>query len=483
MSGLIADIAVNAPLKQLFSYAVPDSLRKKIQVGMRLRVPLGRRRTVGFLLELREGDVAGLKQVQELIDELPLLPPALLRLLRWAADYYCYPIGQVVRNALPAGLGTESGGAKILREPVYRLGSEAGRPSGEKQRELLALVAARGEVGLAGIRAHFPAPHGCLKRLVELGYLQQSSREVSRDPFLAEPLPGDRQLTLNSEQQQAVSALAEALENSDFKPFLLHGVTGSGKTEVYLRAVEKCLDLNRQALILVPEIALTPQLVARFRARFEGGGIRLAALHSGLSDGERYDAWRAILRGEVHIVIGARSAIFAPLPVPGLIIVDEEHDSSYKQGEGFRYNARDLALVRGQQQSCPVLLGSATPSMGSYFRSEQGGLQRLTLEKRVHAGEMPAVELVNLADNPPTGVLGNSLIEAVQQALERREQVLLLLNRRGFAPFLLCTDCGSSFHCPNCAISLTFHQRERQVRCHYCDYSEPPQNNALSARV
>ncbi|MCK4690637.1 MAG: primosomal protein N', partial [Desulfuromonadales bacterium] len=211
-------------------------------------------------------------------------------------------------------------------------------------------------------------------------------------------------------------------------------------------------------------------------ARFESAEIKLAALHSGLSDGERFDAWRAIIRNEVKIVIGARSAVFAPLQNTGLIIVDEEHDASYKQGEGFRYNARDLALVRGQQQACPVLLGSATPSFASYYRSEQGALTRLVLEKRAHSGSMPDVELIDLTEQTPEGVLSNRLIEELQLTLERREQALLLLNRRGFAPFLLCTDCGSSFHCPNCAITLTYHQHDRQLRCHYCDYAEPPKD-------
>jgi primosomal protein N' (replication factor Y) len=310
--------------------------------------------------------------------------------------------------------------------------------------------------------------------MVALGFLQEQQQERQRDPFLAEPLPVDKGLTLTDEQQTALTAISAAVTDAGFQAFLLHGVTGSGKTEVYLRAVKDCLQCEKQALVLVPEIALTPQLVARFRARFEPQGVKLAVLHSGLSDGERYDAWRAIVRDQVQIVIGARSAIFAPLQNPGLIIVDEEHEASYKQGEGFRYNARDLALVRGQQQGCPVLLGSATPSLGSYYRSQQGAISYLSLKKRSHAGAMPAVELIDLSGQTLEGALSNPLVEALQQSLEHRQQALLLLNRRGFAPFLLCTDCGCSFHCPNCEITLTFHQRQRQVRCHYCDYAEPP---------
>ncbi len=474
MTELLADVAVSAPLKQLYTYLVPEELAKTAQVGMRVRIPFGRRTTVGFLLKLRQGSSEGLKPLKELLDAQPLLTPQLLDLLRWAADYYYHPLGQVIRSALPAGLGSDKGTVKILHEPVYQLVNKQASPRGEKQRQLVDLIGAHGELGLSQLRDLIPAPHASLKRLVELGVLSCREKELQRDPFLSEPLPEDTNLTLNDEQSAAVQAVSAAVGEKKFQPFLLHGVTGSGKTEVYLQTVAFCLQQDLQCLVLVPEIALTPQLVARFRARFESPGVRLAVLHSGLSEGERYDAWRAIIRGEVQIVIGARSAIFAPLQKLGLIIVDEEHEASYKQGEGFRYNARDLALVRGQQQNCPVLLGSATPAFASYYRSEQGGVTRLALDRRAHAGQLPQVELIDLTEQTPEGPLSNRLIEALQQCLERGDQALLLLNRRGFAPFLLCRDCGTSFHCPNCEITLTFHQQQREVRCHYCDYAEPP---------
>jgi primosomal protein N' (replication factor Y) len=474
MSELIADIAVNAPLKQLFSYRIPEPQHAKARVGMRVRIPFGRRTTIGFLVELRQGETDGLKDVKELLDAEPLLTPELIKLLRWAAEYYCHPLGQVIRSALPAGLGSDKSTTKILTEPVYSITGKDDCPRGEKQRRLYDFIREQAPVVLSRVREVFDAPHAPLKRLVELGFLHEQQQEKQRDPFFAEKLPADQTLSLTDEQQVAVSEISTAIAATKFQPFLLHGVTGSGKTEVYLRAVEECLQRKRQALVLVPEIALTPQLVARFRARFEPRGRKLAVLHSGLSDGERYDAWRTIVRGQADMVIGARSAIFAPLQSPGLIIVDEEHEASYKQGEGFRYNARDLALMRGQQQNCPVLLGSATPSLGSYYRGQEGSISYLSLKKRAHAGAMPAVELVDLTQQPPEGALSNLLIAELQQTLERREQALLLLNRRGFAPFLLCTDCGTSFHCPNCEITLTFHQRDKQLKCHYCDYTEPP---------
>lgn len=472
LTQLIADIAVAVPLKQLFSYQIPADLNDAVQVGMRVKIPFGHRVTMGFVCAIREGQGSDLKCIEELLDEEVILTPELIRLLRWAAEYYCHPIGQVIRTALPAGLGNEKQTTKIQMEPHYQPLDHDIVLRGKLQRELLQYIVEEKTVALNQLRQRFTSPHAALKRLVEIGALEVCEKEFLHDPFRTEGLPEDKILTLNKAQTEAVSKINKVISNHTFSGFLLHGVTGSGKTEVYLHVVEQCLQAERQALILVPEIALTPQLVGRFRARFESRGCKIAILHSGLSAIERYDAWREILRNKIQIVIGVRSAVFAPLPKLGLIVVDEEHESSYKQGEGFRYNARDLALVRGQQQSCPVLLGSATPSLSSYYRSEQGGLTRLSLDKRVHGGALPQVELLDLREQVIEGSLSNVLVEAIQQALEKREQTLLLLNRRGFAPFLLCTDCGGSFHCPNCDITLTYHQQSRQLRCHYCDYTD-----------
>ncbi|WP_321389100.1 primosomal protein N' [uncultured Desulfuromusa sp.] len=470
MSDSIADVAVNVPLKQLFSYRIPELLVPSAKVGMRVAIPFGRRQTVGFILGVRKGQSDNLKDLKGLLDDEPILNSDLIALLRWAADYYCHPIGQVVRTALPSALGHEKTTVKIQTEAVYKPLNQNLKPRGKTQQDLLQFIVQEQSAGLIRIRENFPAPYAALKRLVEIGALQRNDQELYRDPFRLDKTPEDQSLTLNNDQMKAVNCVSSAVLNHSFSGFLLYGVTGSGKTEVYLHSVDQCLLTGRQALILVPEISLTPQLVSRFRARFEQKGVRIAVLHSGLSAGERYDAWREIVRDQIQIVIGARSAIFAPLQNLGLIVVDEEHESSYKQGDGFRYNARDLALVRGQQQHCPVLLGSATPSFASYYRSEQGALTRLTLDKRVHAGALPQVELIDLKEQVVDGELSNILIEAIQQALEQQEQVLLLLNRRGFAPFLLCADCGESFHCPNCEITLTYHQQKRELRCHYCDY-------------
>jgi len=469
----LANVAVNVPLQQLFTYRVADTQIDNIEIGSRVLIPFGRRVAVGFVVSLGEGQAENLKDIKEVLDKEPLLTEGLIKLLSWAAEYYCHPIGQVFCSALPAGLGREKSQNKIITEPWYCAVDTQQNLRGKKQKELYSFIAKYEYVALSEIRQHIAAPHAALKRLVDVGALCIEQREVIRDPFLNVHVDADKCLILNDAQKSAVDAIADSLSENNFRGFLLHGVTGSGKTEVYLRAVERCLDLGRQALILVPEISLTPQLVARFRARFESNGIKISVLHSGLSAGERYDAWREIIKQQIDVVIGARSAIFAPLNSLGLIVVDEEHESSYKQGEGFRYSGRDLALVRAQQQNCPIVLGSATPSLASFYRSEQGALMRLSLEQRVHAGDLPAVEIVDLKGHTSEGELSNPLIEAIQKSLEEREQILLLLNRRGFAPFLLCSDCGESFYCPNCEITLTYHQTANHLKCHYCDYSEP----------
>ncbi|TYO97542.1 replication restart DNA helicase PriA [Geothermobacter ehrlichii] len=462
-----------APLTKTLSYLVPDALAGEVRIGMRLSVPLGRRRAVGFLLELTRGPARGLKPVAALLDPEPLIPETLIPLFRRAAAYYQHPIGQVIATALPAGLAGRGEAPPVLRETFYRPTAAEGRPRGERQARMLELIRMRGEVSLSELRQLFPSPYPQLKRLLEAELVSCRTEERLRDPFLSWPVAPDSGPLLTAEQDEALKRLQPLLEAPRFETFLLHGVTGSGKTEVYLRAIDRVVGLGRTALVLVPEIALTPQLVARFRARF-AGRAEISVLHSGLSDGERYDAWRSILRGRAEIVIGARSAVFAPLQRLGLIVVDEEHEASYKQSEGFRYHARDLALLRGQQQRIPVLLGSATPSLPSYHRMVSGQGVLLTLRERAGGQPLPTVELVDMTETLFRTLLSEPLVGALRANLERGEQSLLLLNRRGFAPYLLCGSCGRGFRCPNCDISLTWHRSEGSLRCHYCDFGQPP---------
>ncbi len=472
MSGRIAEVAVAAPLEKSLNYLVPDELAGRARVGVRVEVPLGRRRAVGYILALSEGEGEGLKPLRAVLDEAPLFSPGLVPFLRRAADYYRYPIGEAIRTALPAGLSSADGKLGVLTESSYSATALPGEPRGEKQREILAAVRAAGEMTASELRERFADPHAVLRRLVELEYLSAQTRERLRDPFFARPVEGDTPPQLTEAQRAAVEAISGAL--GGFSSFLLHGITGSGKTEVYLHAIGAALEAGHQALVLVPEIALTPQLVARFRARFAPRGVRIAVLHSGLSDGERYDAWRRIARGEADIVIGARSAVFAPLPSCGIIVVDEEHEGSYKQGEGFRYHARDLALLRGKMEGGVIVMGSATPSLTTYHRARQGQIGYLELPGRARSQPLPQVELIDLREHRECGTLSPPLVAALGETLERGEQALLLLNRRGFAPFLLCAACGTTFRCPNCEITLTYHQGARELRCHYCDYSDTP---------
>ncbi len=470
----LARIAVAAPIDKALSYAVPDALAELIEIGCRVRVSLGRREVVGFVLELSRGSAEGLKNIVEIMDRAPLFGADLVPFFERTAAYYLHPIGYCVKTALPAGLGGLDGAPKILKEKVYSAGSAPGSPQGLRQREILEEVLRQGRTPLSALRGRFGAPHQALARLVELGFLQVEEQELCRDPFLRHSIAPDTPPDLTAEQQTALTPICQVLNSGKFSPFLVHGVTGSGKTEIYLRAIDEALRLGRDALILVPEIALTPQLVQRFRARFHGMEKEMAVLHSGLSDGERYDGWRRIAKGDVRMVIGARSAVFAPLPRLGIIVVDEEHESSYKQQEGFRYNARDLALLRGQMTGAAVVLGSATPSLTSYHRATEGVIELLSLKERPKARPMPEVQLVDMSGHKGEDLLSEPVHEAIVATLARGEQSIVLLNRRGFAPFLLCEECGHSFRCPNCEITLTYHQRNRALRCHYCDYHDQP---------
>jgi len=482
-------VVLLAPLPRPLTYLVPAQLRGQLVLGHRVRVPLGSRSAVGIVIEQLDSTAiaaivnagAKLKAVAELLDKDPVVDNDLLTFVRRASTYYLFPFGLALKTALPAGLASITAAPKVKQTTVYTRAEGTISLRGTRQKEVLAYIEQaekqgekQGGVELAELCQQFPSPYSVLSRLEELGLIKSCQREKQRDPFLGIVVTADSELQLNEEQDAALNSICSATTQDKFSPFLLHGVTGSGKTEIYLQAIKAVVAANRQALVLVPEIALTPQLVGRFRARFEGQQIRIGVLHSGLSVAERYDMWRAIMRDEIHIVIGARSAVFAPLAHLGIIVVDEEHDSSYKQSEGFRYHGRDLALMRGQMAQVPVVLGSATPALASWQRAQQGLLTQLSLLNRVGARTLPSVELVDMTGAEVETGLSQQLRDAIAATLERHEQCLLLLNRRGYAPYLLCGDCGASYRCPNCEITLTWHRQAGQLRCHYCDYTQPP---------
>jgi primosomal protein N' (replication factor Y) len=537
------EVAVALPVFHTFTYLVPDPFTDPAAPGRRVLVPFGRRRVTGYIFGI--SPTPGRKEVKpilDVLDEQPLFPPAMVPFFKWIADYYKYPIGQVVKNALPGGLNvyeyslitlTEQGrrahrnkqpsavaqivlkqllagpcrldklyknidqkipagllnnleqSGWITRKRELNTASTKARLErfirladtrlpvdrlSEPRRKIIELLKNEKEVAVKKVKAAVPTAAALIKPLESAGYLTIEHKRVYRDPF-GESIKPDIAPILNREQQLAVSHACTYLDEG-YHPILLNGVTGSGKTKVYMQVAAELLNKGRSVLVLVPEIALITQIERRFRARF---GECVCVLHSGLSAGERYDQWTRILQGQATIAIGARSAIFAPLGNPGVIIVDEEHDASYKQEGTLRYNARDLAVVRAKQNDCVVILGSATPSIQSYYNVTTNKFAELTLTKRVEARHLPDIRIVDLRQTVNSRgsrrFITAELQSAIKDTLDRGEQVLLFLNRRGYASFPVCSACGEAMRCKYCDISLTLHQRSNAYRCHYCGYS------------
>lgn len=492
-SVLLAQVAVPVPLTKAFTYAVPASMVPKLVAGMRVTCRFHGRPVLGVVLGVEEGEPPtqfDLLPLGEIVDDLPTVPSELLRFLVDLSSYYLAPIGEVVRAALPAlerqrardlqqrGLldksGREVGGRLIQVAHATSLSSE-GMQLRAGPLAVLAHLRANGPSPIARLAQHLPNARRSIRKLASLGLVSVEERELPNDPFFREPVERDVPPEPTAAQAEAIAAISDAIERPHPHGYLLHGVTGSGKTEVYLRAIEVCLRRQTGALVLVPEIALTPQLVSRFRARF-GDGV--AVLHSGLGDRARFDMWTKLRHGGVRVAIGARSAIFAPVPALGLVIVDEEHDSSFKQEEGVRYHARDMALLRAHRAGATCVLGSATPSLESEALVQQGKLTRLLLPARATMASLPEVELVDLR-RTAAGPSGHSLLSiplhrAIERAIAAGEQAILFLNRRGFAPSVQCEGCGDIIRCPLCSVSTTLHRGAgMRLRCHYCDYEAP----------
>ena len=463
-SSRIYQVAVPTPLYRVFDYLAPSTLAP----GTRVRVPFGRRELVGVVLdEVAQSELPHnrLKSVTQSLDADPLLPPSLLRLLRWAADYYHHPIGEVVHTALPVRL-RQGRPASISGVAVWTL-TNAGKavdpvilkraPAQKRLLDILSLAPAGLDAEqLAQVSLRWAA---ALKALRSKGWVsshQRDSRPASNTDIQGSPL-------LNPGQQTAVTAVTAGL--GQFRAYLLHGVTGSGKTEVYLNVIEQVLAQGRQALVLVPEISLTPQLVDRFTRRFRAP---IALLHSGLNDQDRLNAWLAARAGQAPIVLGTRSAVFTPLKNPGLIVVDEEHDASYKQQDGLRYSARDVAIMYAAREKIPILLGSATPSLESLKKARAGAYTLLELPDRTGGAGMPDVRLLDMRRLKPSEGLSLPLREAVAARLAKGEQCILFLNRRGFSPVWMCFDCGWVAPCKRCDAQLTLHQKKQKLLCHHC---------------
>jgi primosomal protein N' (replication factor Y) (superfamily II helicase) len=547
-----AEVVVELPLETSLDYHIPPAMQSRCQVGQRVLVPVGTRQQLGYIVGLRStSEVDNLRDIQQILDEAPLLTQDLLQLTRWIANYYMCPWGLVLKATVPEGF-------RVRSTTVYTLTAEARQqpqswPSGQsgamlaclaehgpqQQHELEAKLAGR-HLGallrrlvsegllqtsqqllppkarqrlvsrvrlqmsaadvcalqqrlqsraptqaailallhdqdtweLSALRRQVPGATAAVQRLAQQGIVRITQEATFRRVVPSSPTQPASPPVLNQAQQHALLQIEAKLSAPDDIPILLHGVTGSGKTEVYMRSIATALGQGKTAVILVPEISLTDQLVERFVARFSS---RVAVLHSGLSTGERFDEWRRLASGDARIAIGARSAIFAPVPHLGLIIVDEEHDTSYKQEETPRYNARDVAIVRAQQNHAVVVLGSATPALETFHHAKGGKYLLLALPHRVEEKPLPRITVIDQRTRatPNERVITTPLAQAIAGCLQRGEQCLILINRRGFASYLQCRDCGVVPHCIRCSVSLTYHRRDRTLKCHYCDFFQP----------
>jgi primosomal protein N' (replication factor Y) len=490
---VIARVLIDGPSELVFDYAIPDGL--PVVEGCRVRVPIRQKTTSGTVLSVmpppEQSDFIT-RPVHSLIDPEPLITPVLLRVARWIADYYGSSIEAVIRSILPEAVRTEGNSAKTRR---IAIAGESPDPAeleklakrAPKQHAILTLLLHAENLTLPTTElGENSAPS--LKSLESKGLIKISTEEIRRDPEAAEEIIPSEPLVLNEQQQEAfdeISASLRDLSASAVKdsptlpvppsPYLLLGVTGSGKTEVYLQAAQASLDLGKTVLVLVPEIALTPQTVRRFKARFSQLNDQVAVLHSNLSQGERFDEWHRIRKGTARIVIGARSAVFAPLPDLGLIIIDEEHESTYKQDSVPRYHARDVAVLRAAFEPCAIVLGSATPSLETWQNTQTGKYQLLRLDKRADSHSMPLVRVIDMRlekqkQKGQTPILSDRLRTALEQRLEKGEQSILFLNRRGFARSLQCHGCGYVCECPHCAVALTYHRTDERLVCHVCGH-------------
>jgi primosomal protein N' (replication factor Y) (superfamily II helicase) len=466
MTDLVVDIAVGVSVNKTFHYRAPEEMKGRLAPGTRVLVPFGSRRITGTIVGFpNTADVAGLRSIIEILDNP--LSPDLLSLASWMADYYLHPLGQSLEAVVPKAVGRAKPKKKKFIHLSQASVSNGDRVKGKKQIALLDMLGEKGELSLDALTGFSSAT---IKSLAQTGHIEVVEREVpsmrqERGPRTSPP-------ELMPEQEEAVRNIEEAISHESFTAFLLHGVTGSGKTEVYLNAIAGLAKTGKGTIVLVPEIALTPQLLNRFRGRF---GDRVAVLHSGLTERERSDEYRRIQLDQVDVAIGARSAVFAPFAKVGLIIVDEEHENSYKQDEGLRYHARDVAVMRAKLRNAVVVLGSATPSLESFYNAKSGKYRYLRLANRVDHRPMPEVLIIDVKTLPKNNIYSPRLIEDIKKRLEKNEQTLLLLNRRGFASVLICRDCGTAIKCPSCSVSLTFHKSEGKLKCHYCGFfSQPP---------
>ena len=469
---MFAKVAIDLALDRLFTYEVPEALQKKLAVGQLLSVPFGHREARGFAMETsRGGDVCQdgdykIKPVSAIVDETPFFSPAILELVKKVADYTASPIEAVLKTALPAAVLRKNARAKeqlFVDCSIVRLEdcSIAEKGLTQRQKWLVEQVERLGGGWMQQLCRELKTTPVSLRTLAEKGLVTIEAKARRRDPLANRRILPTKPLPLNAEQKRALTGIEQS-NNPNNRTILLFGVTGSGKTEVYLQAIAKELEAGCGAIVMVPEIALTPQTVGRFASRF---GDRVAVLHSALSDGERYDEWHRIRSGAARVVVGPRSAVWAPVRNLGLIVVDEEHETSYKQDEMPRYNARDVAVLRGAIEGAKVVLGSATPSLESWANVKRGKYAFAEMKCRAGAGTLPNIRLVEMQGGE---IYSTDLLDAIRLRLERHEQTILFLNRRGYSRAMTCAGCGFTMTCPDCGVPYTYHQADSCLRCHIC---------------
>jgi primosomal protein N' (replication factor Y) (superfamily II helicase) len=488
---MIARVSLEIALRKEFDYSIPPGLIGQVEIGTRVQAPFGARKIFGTVTALAEESAhAHLKPILRIVGTQTLVTPKILKLARWIADYYCCAPETALKSVLPEAVRKkEEGWKKQLFVRALPLHGDLPKLP-KRQQDVWNIIEERREMPLAELLELAGTTASTARKLEDRGLVEISSEISERDPYAREHILPTQPLVLNEAQSAALKKIKVAMDEKTQGPMaqvsepstsnlqsstlLLHGVTGSGKTEIYLQAIAHALEQGKGAIVLVPEISLTPQTVERFKARFSSGNLQtlVAVLHSHLSAGERHDEWHKIRQGRARIVIGARSAIFAPVDPVGLIIVDEEHEQTYKQEESPRYHGRDVAIMRGQMENAVVLLGSATPSLESYYNSKKGKYTLIELPERVDNQQMPRVRVVDMrqAASKEKGnlIFSPQLKEAIHQRLEKQEQTILFLNRRGWATALQCPLCGHVATCPNCSVSFTYHRVEQKLICHIC---------------
>ena len=483
---MIAEVIINSNVKNLnrtFDYNIPFEMEEKVNIGSRVLVKFGNIKKLeeGFVVNIKESSEFEVKDISA-IEEKDFIDTPKVELAKWMAHRYFCNISDCIKLMLPPGTGTKEvkkrvkekslNSVRLLKNEIQiNEDIENKMLKSEKQIKVLKFLLDNDDVLITDLEALTEVSKAIIKTLEKNGYVEIYEKQIERNPFLHKVIQRNTNLNLTDEQQHAYNMVENAIDDYMNSEFLLYGVTGSGKTEVYLQLINKVLNEGKSSIMLVPEISLTPQTVDRFIARF--GQDNIAVLHSKLSVGERYDQWYKIKSGKAKIVIGARSAMFAPVNNLGIIIIDEEHDSSYKSEMSPRYNVKDVARYLGKKYDIPIVYGSATPDMDTYYRALKGDIELLELTKRANNSSLPNVEVVDLKHELANGnrsMISRKLYEAIEKNLQAKKQTILFLNRRGYSTFIMCRDCGYTAKCKNCNITMTYHIKQNKLKCHYCGY-------------